>query len=372
MQLRRQLQVLLLSLSGAVGHAVVPESKELTFTIPANSTTTVNLTSSAGVGDTNQPGFINETTALYAGTIGASIEFNPETLAVTGFQYTGGTVDREEIPAAMAIYPVISYNTGETLFTSIVRSTSANPPTTQFSRFTPTSVGDLSVDPVTGAITGVLRWTTSVGVEIINGSRTGNILDIVVSPPLPPLQRPHTADPSIVLQETSATSFLRTIRGTLTYDFSSLQSHDIPISTAQAIVTETGSWSATSNFTLPTDYGQWAIDNGLNNPDPEGTNEAGIPNVFLYSLDLPGDARTLPISVVPVDNFYQVQIVLPESGLKTAMKIEYSFSMADGTWQELSPFFYPSPDALDVGATGSPSFPFPLPGRCFMRFVTEL
>lgn len=349
-----------------------PESKELTFTIPANSTTTVNLTSSAGVGDTNQPAFINETTALYAGTIGASIEFNSETLAVSGFQFTGGTVDRVETPAMMLIFPLIPYNTGQTLFTSIVRSTAANPPATQFSRFTPTSVGEPSVDPVSGAITGVLRWTTSTGVEIITGSRTENILNIVVSPPLPPLQRPHTADPSIVLQEVSATSFLRTIRGTLTYDFNSLQSHDIPISTAQAIVTETGSWSAVSNFTLPTDYGQWAIDNGLNNPDPEGANEAGIPHVFLYSLDLPGDASTLPISVVPVDHFYQVQITLPANGLKTAMKIEYSFSMADGTWQELPTFFYPAPDVLDVGATGSPTFLFPLPGRCFMRFVTEL
>jgi hypothetical protein len=245
--------------------------------------------------------------------------------------------------------------------------------------FTPAIViPPAAVIPETGEITGSLRWNTNVGFERINNANQvyqGSVaLKLEVINPALPEALPHLATPFISLSQIGETTFDRIIQATLTYSFNVSESTPMPLTTDQVIVTESGAWSSTTQFTLPTDYSQWAQDNGLVNPDPEATNSAGIPWVFLYNMDLPTTTSALPISVVTEGGAQLVEIVLPEAGLKLPMGVEFSGSLNAGTWNPLPPLFYPpnNPDPLAPGATGSPRFVLPIPGRCFMRFTTEL
>lgn len=136
---------------------------------------------------------------------------------------------------------------------------------------------------------------------------------------------------------------------------------------------ETGSWSTTASFTLPTDYSLWAQGNGLTNPDPDATNAAGIPWAFLYNFDLPPTTASLPITFVKQFGEDLVQITLPAAGLKLPMGIEYSTTLDDGSWDDLPVFLYLNgANALDAGATGPKRFFFPAAPPCFIRFTTSL
>lgn len=356
--------------------ASTPETKNLLFFIPANSTTTIDLSSTAGKGDDSlTPNAPDETIASYSGTIQASIGFDPLTLEIFEFNYTGGYVEVREATPLLQILPLMNYIAPPSPRPFAISRFSSVSNSPFYLGFTPSVINPpAAVIPGSGEIVGALRWVTNAGFERIYNGTTATVMHQEVINPATPLTKPHRGTPSIALTQIGETTFNRTIRTTLTYTFDEEERYGFFGSTDEVIVTETGSWSATKNFTLPTEYGQWAQDQGLNNPDPEDANEAGIPYVFLYALDLPEDTDSLPIRVVNTGGQRKVEIVLPAGGLKRAMTVEYSSNLTNGSWFPLTQFNYPGFDltVLDVGATGSPRFTFPLPGRCFMRFVTTL
>ena len=367
-------RTLVTSLAAAVLPGLSVETRNLTFVIPPNSTTTVNLTSTAGIGDVSQTTFPDETTATYAGSIQASIGFDPETLEVTEFAYAGGSVQRQEAESRLQIFPTITY-TGVTtpLPTSFTRTSSSYVPPF-FRAFVPTTVNPpASVDPFDGIVAGNHHWVTSVGYERLFSSRSGVMKLEVVSSQAPPVELPHRGTPIISLAQTGTTTFHRLIRATLTYQFTESAPSNIVQSAQQLFVQETGSWSTTALFTLPNDYSLWAQSHGLVNPDPEDTNPAGIPWVFLYNLDLPPTTPSLPAGFVQQFGENLLQITLPATGLKVPMSLEYSTTLADGSWQALPLESYlDGPGSLDSGATGSPRFFFPAAPPCFLRFKTSL
>ena len=350
------------------------ETGSLTFVIPPNSTTTVNLTSTSGIGDDSQTTYPDETTATYSGSILASIGFDPDTLAVTEFAYTGGSVQRQEADSILQIFPAISYTGGNTPLPTSFTRTSSSYISPFYRAFVPTTVNPpASVDPFDGIVAGNHHWVTSVGYERIYSNRSGVMKQEVVSSQAPPVELPHRGTPIISLAQTGTTTFHRIIRATLTYQFSESAAYNIPQSAEQLFVQETGGWSTTAQFTLPSDYSLWAQSHGLGNPDPEDTNPAGIPWVFLYNLDLPPTTATLPAGFVRQFGEHLLQITLPATGLKVPMSIEYSTTLEDGSWQALPIDSYlDGLDSLDSGATGSPRFFFPAAPPCFLRFKTSL
>lgn len=365
---------ILLILAASVLPGSSTETRDLTFAVFPAKTTTVNLTSTAGIGDDTVTTYPNQTTATYGGTIGASIGFDPDTLVVSSFAYTGGYVQRAELAPILQIVPSISYTgIGTPLPTSFVRTSSSS--STPFYRgFTPLTLNPpASVNPVTGVVSGSHQWITNVCFERINSSRTGQVKLEIVAPPLPALQLPHRGSPSITLTQTGTSTFLRNVQATLNYQFNESAAHTIPGSAAQVIVQETGSWSTMAQFTLPTDYSIWAQANGLTHPDPDAANAAGIPWVFLYNFDLPPTTASLPITFVKLFGESLVQITLPAAGLKLPMGIEYSTTLTADSWDALPVFSYlDGANSLDAGATGAKRFFFPAAPPCFIRFTTSL
>jgi len=350
------------------------QTGNLTFVIPANSTTTVNLTSTSGVGNTAQTTYPDETTASYAGFINTTIGFDPDTLQVTEFTYTGGNVQREEAAPILQIFPSIAYTGVETPLPTSFTRTSSSSISPFYRGFAPLTVNPpAAVDPFDDIVAGNHEWLTYVGFERLFSSRGGVMKQEVISTLTPPVSLPHRGTPSITLAQIGTTTFNRIIQATLTFQFLEEASYNIGLSAEQLLVQETGSWSATAQFNLPTDYSDWTQVNGLGNPDPEATNPAGIPWVFLYNLDLPPTTAALPTSFVQFFGEELVQITLPEDGLKLPMTLEYSTTMEDGSWHEL-PFlnYLDGFQSLDAGATGAPRFFFPEAPPCFMRFKTSL
>lgn len=165
------------------------ETRNLNFAVFPAKTTTVKLTSTAGIGDDTITTYPNQTTATYGGAIGASISFAPDTLVISSFAYTGGYVQRAELDPILQIFPSIPYTGISTpLPTSLLRSSSSS--ATPFYRgFTPFTLNPpASVNPVTGVIGGSHQWITDFCRERITSSRplpSFIINQEIVAPPPP-------------------------------------------------------------------------------------------------------------------------------------------------------------------------------------------
>ncbi len=200
------------------------------------------------------------------------------------------------------------------------------------------------------------------------------LVNYTISPALLPFR--GTATPSI--EEISSTIHQRTIRATLDIEFNEFEDKVLPGLTASlnlpVVETELGTVTAqTGTFAIPTDYADWAGDNGLDQPAPEDPNPAGIAYGILYALDLPADATSLPIGVANTPAGPVVTITLPDDGLRNALGVEYSPDLATPDWPDLPVVhFLDGADSLDRDATGEARFSFPAGDTGFLRFTTTL
>ncbi|MGE9269938.1 MAG: hypothetical protein ACQKBU_03980, partial [Verrucomicrobiales bacterium] len=330
------------------------ETRTLTFFLPANSNTKIALSSSAGTGDPNLTDYPNETTANYQGNIEARFAFDPETLFVSSFEYTGGYVQVAETDPILNIVPSIQYTGSSALLSSITR-TSSSSVSPYYLGYTPSSpFGASNVVAETGAIeTSGLRRLANQGFERIYNNRTGEVMREVYTDTSPGLLF-HRGAASIHLVETETTTLSRKIEVTLAFDFAETDRHDIALSPDEVIVTETGSWSTRAQFSIPSDYADWAESVGSPNADPNTENAAGIPFGILYAMNLPLSAGSIPTEFTNYFGVQQVRLILPTDGLRAEMAAEYSADLAAETWYPLdSQFYFDGPRSLEEGATGS-------------------
>ena len=128
-----------------------------------------------------------------------------------------------------------------------------------------------------------------------------------------------------------------------------------------------------ATVTVPTAFGQWALDNGLTSPQMDGSNPGGIPYGMLFVLDLPANAGRLPINVSSVSDEPRVQIELPATGLPVPLNVEYKASLSDLNWVPLpSTYFDEGPNALAIGQSGLRTFRFPSGSKGFIRFSVAM
>lgn len=134
---------------------------------------------------------------------------------------------------------------------------------------------------------------------------------------------------------------------------------------------ESGNIYADATYTVPSEYGQWALDNGLELETGEEVNESGMPYALLYAFDLPPGASSLPLSFSP-DSGPRVTLALPGRGLGKTVKVEYSPDLSSGFTPLPAGNFVTGTDSLDAGSTEPAVLSFPAGGRGFLRFLVDL
>jgi hypothetical protein len=134
---------------------------------------------------------------------------------------------------------------------------------------------------------------------------------------------------------------------------------------------ETGNIYAEASYSVPTDYGQWALDNGLELTTGEELNQAGMPYSLLYAFDLPPDAASLPMTFSSSPD-PTVTLDLPSSGLGFTVEVEYSSDLATGFSPLPDENFEDGTDSLDAGKQDDATLSYPDGGKGFLRFYVDL
>lgn len=351
----------------------IEESKE--FEIQSNSVTTAGLATISSNG-----GLIGDTAEVtYGGEFHATFTFDSDTLEVESFTFTGeGEMTTD--PYSLFFQGFIDYDLGGSTSTTVQRSPQPSP-LSQIKFVPETRNGvdglvkaDGTLDnsnyflraysggyAITWAIQGAAQNPTIVNYTELNPSLL--FLKGVSTP---------------TIEEISSTVHERTLQATLTIELDESQimtlSANLPRNNLDVFDTESGTITAkTGHIKLNTDYGDWADENGLDKPDPEDTNNAGLPYGMLYALDLPADATLLPIRTTNSPDLPVTTIDLPEGGLRNPLRVAYTTDLSLTLWPDLPDANYLDGTAsLDSGATGSPRFTFPEGSFGFMRFTTSV
>ena len=134
---------------------------------------------------------------------------------------------------------------------------------------------------------------------------------------------------------------------------------------------ETGNIYANASYVIPTDYGQWALDNDLVLTTGEESNAAGLPYALIYAFDLPADAASLPLTFSSTPE-PTVELDLPSSGLGFTVHVEYSPDLIS----EFSPLpdenFEDGTHSLDAGRTRTATLSYPGGAQGYLRFRVDL
>ena len=134
---------------------------------------------------------------------------------------------------------------------------------------------------------------------------------------------------------------------------------------------ETGNLYADASYTVPTGYGQWALDNDLDLTTGEEVNEAGMPYSLLYAFDLPADAASLPLTFSSSPE-PTVTLDLPITGLGFTVEVEYATDPA-GPFSPLpDENFINGTDSLDAGKIFDATLSYPAGEDGYLRFYVDL
>ncbi|MFC7339294.1 hypothetical protein ACFQY0_19025 [Haloferula chungangensis] len=341
-------------------------SKRLTFTVAAGTATEVGLIRPIA----SPEGTVDGVTAIrsYSGNFSADLVFDTNTLAPKNFTFNSGSI--------------IGSGYSLQLFSNVVYAAPYGIKSTFYFQ----QAGQISYSPTTMLPPGLVdgsgalipsqqNFLASQGIIVTGRSVTGTALNRITDDYINfPDTLPLPGSATVTISQVSKNTFSRTLKAKLVLSLNEAETILLPAPSLNTsiIKTEAGTiTSSSSNFTAPTPYGQWAIDNQLNNPDPESPNPSGIPYAILMALDLPATASTLPITIENTGYGPVATIVLPEDGLQNPMSIEYTSDLSASNWVPLTTNYYlHGPSALDQGKSGSPKFTLPPGPTGFIRFVS--
>lgn len=327
-----------------------------------------------------------ETTRTYSGQFSTSFRFDINTLKVEGFKFNGGEVLTSAYGLQFQAFVTYPSPTGQrsTVVTKIpFNNVTANGVIRLSPETRKNDDGDIEFGEVD--VEGKLRNLDYLFYADQGAYQTWHSINL---PPAsaqnvridnyyPGVNLLYRGTSTVDIRVASSTIYERSVRLYLTIDldetdFSTLVGN-LPRLDLDIVETEKGTIVAnTGQFKIPTPYGHWATENGLNKPDPDDLNDAGIAYGILFALDLPADASSLPISTANTHAGPITKIKLPEGGLLSPMAIEYTTELDCENWPLLPNSYYlDGPNSLNLGATGEPSFGFPDGERCFIRFVTD-
>jgi hypothetical protein len=132
-------------------------------------------------------------------------------------------------------------------------------------------------------------------------------------------------------------------------------------------ITEEGGFSASGEIWMPgQNFVDWALTSRGQRPQnlSDICVTTGQPLVLLYAFDAPPGAWTPPVTF---DHFNKrLRIELPVGGLKAPVRLEYSGSLAGGTWQPLTRTGN-APSVFNISESGTVTMDLP-PGQAgFVR-----
>ncbi len=366
----RQIPATALFAAGVIcSSSASPVSKLVTFTVAPGTTTEVGLIRPIP----SPSGFIDGVidTRSYTGSFSAKLVFDIDSLVPQNFTFNSGSI--------------IGSGYDLQLFTNVIYASPYGVKSTFYFQ----QAGQISYAPTTSPTPGLVdfdgslipsqqRFLASQGIIVtgrsVTGSQVNRITDDYINFP-DSLPLPGSA--KLTISQVSKTRYSRTLKAKLVITIDDEETILLPVPTNPAlnssiIKTEVGSiTSNTTNFTVPTAFGQWSTSNKLTNPDPETLNAFGIPYAILMALNLPVTAATLPITIENTEYGSIVTLDLPADGLENPMSAEYATDLTDPDWAPLPTSHYlHGADSLDYGKNGSPTFSFPSGHAGFIRFVS--
>jgi hypothetical protein len=347
---------------------------ELDFTITSTIAKPSEAVATYEIGtDFNNPSTIETYTTplLYTGNLVMTAEIDSSTGDMDSFEFTGGSIDTPNLSAALT--PKIGSVPWSAFFTTngIKRSprSSAEDPLTggapngnyHYSIFTEGSL------TVTNYPSGLPNSFVTYTAQLAEDPPYLIGADIIF-----PV--------SIDINETTSTSLSHGYVASL-HSFISLGPANFPWSyikvggSASSFFkhryTETGNIYASTSYSVPTDYGQWALDNDLDLTTGEESNAAGLPYALIYAFDLPTDAASLPLTFISTPE-PTVELDLPSSGLGFTVHVEYSPDLTSGFSPLPDENFEDGTDSLDAGKFRTVTLSYPGGEQGYLRFRVDL
>lgn len=323
--------------------------------LPNSSTATVSLST----GDSDSK------TISYAGTILANVTSDRESLRASRIEFTGGSIqlpDAEFNVSGNIFYTGIgTFPTQLGIANTGVRARLSSPN------------GPGAVSSVNGEIDSAFHASTiydglGTFTVAINGISETQTVDLSAEP----TTSPYDDDTQILISEFARRPDKRILKFVIETSISDSDSELIEGSSATFNTTEVGYYEAVAFAELPTALGDWLDLNGLSLPDLDTRNPYGVPYSLIYALDLPIDAKGLPIAFdANAEGALPYALIsLPESGLKRQVIPYFSYDLQPGSWAPVSGGNYlDGVDSLLPGRTGTVRIAFNEWTHGFLRFA---
>lgn len=347
---------------------------ELDLTIQANSVTNMTYEIGTNLANPLAPSDRYSTQLSYSGNILATAEIDSVTGQIETVRFTGGTIQTEDS------LDTLSLTVGSTPFQVTFR-------TLGITRTTEST--EIDTFNNNGFLSGGLHFTpfTAGTIEVSNfPALTGSpsvIEEVDLSTQTSDLISPDSLFPdftdlsSIGTTQIGSNLLSKTFRAEL---FSLVQvpalAPDATIQAAGLAINqpfrqryfESGSLSAIGTFTLPTAFGQWALDQNLSLTNGSEENAAGIPYSLLFALGLDPQASSLPLTI-EAGSPITAHLELPAEGLGFELGVEYSPDL-ETDFEELdSVFLLDGSNSLKANQTGTARIAFPTNAQGYFRFT---
>jgi hypothetical protein len=345
---------LFLGMTASLGAA--DRSVDLVFELQAEQSST-SISGRIGNGATGSD------SGVITGTINATVVFDSGTLNAKEITYTGGRVFLEDLNLNFSGNVSVP-GTGNFFMQTAVQSRNLSQTLSTIS-----PPGDVSNS---GALTTSQHQATlDQGTLTLIATVPGLFSETeTTNYNTSPETDPVSGTASITISEQSANALQRTLQFTLTTNRTEEQSGLIEGTTTTLTLTGSENTQSKASISIPTGYGQWALDNSVNLINGDETNNLGFAYNLVYALGLAPDASTWPIQTILTSaNLPSVELTLPTSGLNLSLEAEYRERFDSGTWVPLPTVHFTSGSgSLEQSNTGKVTFTFPEATQGFIRF----
>lgn len=331
-------------------------SADLTFTLQPGSQTTLtgNISGSSSGSDSAQ----------ITGSYTATVVFDPETLEVKNFSFTGGSLSMGDLDLSF------SGNVNVIGFGRVFLSVQAR---TQDLRETVTTPSPPGTVTSTGSLVASEHLITlNDGKLTLIASAGGESETEVTNYATNPNSEPASGTASISVVRSASDDFEETYVFTLLTETNDSITDNIDGTTNSMTLAGTETTESTASLTLRTDLGSWVDEQGVSEDEIDGSNQFGLPYRLLHAFDLESDSSGLPIAMGSNQNVPEVVIDLPSSGLRTNLFAHYRASLSDADWSNLPSGNYPNGTGLiEKNGSGEYKLTFPVGSAGFIRLSDE-
>ena len=322
---------------------VSADTVSLDLKIEEGSATEIAISANTGNGDRGD--------VTYSGNLLGDLVFDPVTLAVESFSFTGGRVN---------------FSDNVLTFTSLVLFDPDGIKASLNTRFTQTTTGTSATFSTLNSPGSIVsgnellneeheaifdQGSFTIAVMVADTEPQSDVVDFEENPETGPIGGTY----HIAMEETSHNLYGRTFKVTLSQTINSSDTLAYEDTNAVLTFTEVGSIPAVASFSHPTRYGAWLLKNGLGNSPPETLNPHGLAYGLLFALDLPAAAASVPLTIQKSDIGLTANLPFPENGLPVSVRIEQQSLLTPAlTWETLQSYPPGTTGPISVELTDQP------------------